>query len=343
MKLLSIASCVLALGAASGWAQAPEAHYPDDFEENQPQMMVMGNDAWIEDWPGMSSLQAYQGRNVYHSCGATMISPRWALTAAHCAEGVYIEEGDGARAVQYFPDEAGRSMVRFGPLQLAVNQPFLGDVPPDAVYGIEDVIVHPGYESGRTENGNDIALLKLDRPWFGPVMPVDGLNADVSPDNLWPARPGDARAYRIWAAGFGKLGETAEDEAEISRTGHLVSAPSMILQDGLVPVVDTLQCTDFIQSRIEEWEIDMDPGLEINHETQICAGIGEVDACQGDSGGPMVYRGDDGPVQVGIISWGLGCARNESPGVYVRTRAYGDWVASVISEAEEDPSEAAPE
>ena len=59
MKLLSIASCVLALVAASGWAQAPEAHYPDDFEENQPQMMVMGNDAWIEDWPGMSSLQAY--------------------------------------------------------------------------------------------------------------------------------------------------------------------------------------------------------------------------------------------------------------------------------------------
>ncbi|HEY0002009.1 MAG TPA: serine protease [Actinoplanes sp.] len=54
---------------------------------------------------------------------------------------------------------------------------------------------------------------------------------------------------------------------------------------------------------------------------EICAGYtaGGVDTCQGDSGGPM-FRKDasDAWIQVGIVSWGDGCARPNKPGVYTQ-------------------------
>ena len=59
----------------------------------------------------------------------------------------------------------------------------------------------------------------------------------------------------------------------------------------------------------------------------MCAGAPDDDTCTGDSGGPLVM-GEDQPVLVGIVSWGIGCYRDDSAGVYVRIDRdhFRDWI-----------------
>uniref|UniRef100_A0A3B4VGR7 Peptidase S1 domain-containing protein n=1 Tax=Seriola dumerili TaxID=41447 RepID=A0A3B4VGR7_SERDU len=61
----------------------------------------------------------------------------------------------------------------------------------------------------------------------------------------------------------------------------------------------------------------------------ICAGDldGSVDACEGDNGGPLVCEDAVGVSYLwGIISWGRGCGRPRSPGVYTQVAHYFEWI-----------------
>lgn len=62
-------------------------------------------------------------------------------------------------------------------------------------------------------------------------------------------------------------------------------------------------------------------GSKVYENSMICAGGLGKDACQGDSGGPLLTA--DHTTLVGLISWGVGCARTEG-GVYTRISAYRD-------------------
>ena len=67
----------------------------------------------------------------------------------------------------------------------------------------------------------------------------------------------------------------------------------------------------------------------------ICAGDtvnGGVDTCQGDSGGPMTKRDASGAWrEVGIVSYGNGCARAGFPGVYGEVQSFSADIAARIS------------
>jgi len=74
-------------------------------------------------------------------------------------------------------------------------------------------------------------------------------------------------------------------------------------------------------------------------DNMLCAkDIGE-DSCQGDSGGPLVVKGRDGStdVQVGVVSWGIGCANENFPGVYARVSSVYDWIKREVCERSSDP------
>ncbi|XP_017109475.2 trypsin-7 [Drosophila bipectinata] len=96
--------------------------------------------------------------------------------------------------------------------------------------------------------------------------------------------------------------------------------PSCLLQEVEVPVLDNDECvaqTNYTQKMITK--------------NMMCSGypgVGGRDSCQGDSGGPLVrLRPDDKRFeQIGIVSWGNGCARPNYPGVYTRVTKYLDWI-----------------
>ena len=67
------------------------------------------------------------------------------------------------------------------------------------------------------------------------------------------------------------------------------------------------------------------PGNRINRK-HICALSPDADACQGDSGGPLVTTEKGRLVQVGIVSFGMGCADARFPGVFTNVGQFLEWI-----------------
>ncbi|MCP4688648.1 MAG: serine protease [Desulfobacterales bacterium] len=69
-------------------------------------------------------------------------------------------------------------------------------------------------------------------------------------------------------------------------------------------------------------------GLGIT-DNMLCAGLqeGGKDTCAGDSGGPLFTINAAGdPVQIGVVSFGPGCAMPGAYGVYARVSRYANWI-----------------
>jgi len=66
----------------------------------------------------------------------------------------------------------------------------------------------------------------------------------------------------------------------------------------------------------------------------VCAGMpeGGKDSCSGDSGGALVIKKSG--KQVGIVSWGIGCAEKDHPGVYtnVADKEINDFIESELKQ-----------
>ncbi|MFJ8961203.1 S1 family serine peptidase [Lentzea sp. NPDC102401] len=84
------------------------------------------------------------------------------------------------------------------------------------------------------------------------------------------------------------------------------TAKSPLLHKAYVPIMSDEQCAATY--------------ARYDAQAMFCAGYpdGGIDACVDDSGGPFVVDGR----LAGIVSWGIGCARPNAPGVYTRVTTY---------------------
>ncbi|XP_042867708.1 transmembrane protease serine 9-like [Penaeus japonicus] len=88
-----------------------------------------------------------------------------------------------------------------------------------------------------------------------------------------------------------------------------------------------------VQVPIEAHEICSNRYYPFVTKNMICAGLkeGGKDACQGDSGGPLVMDNGNGSyLLIGIVSWGIECAKPENPGVYANVANYVNWISEII-------------
>ena len=146
------------------------------------------------------------------------------------------------------------------------------------------VIRAPGFQ--HETRGDDWAVIQLDRPIDRPTLPLTRGTA------------GDQGRFTIM--GWGQISE-----------GSLRQQTK--LRYATVPTVPDSVCAAEYKKA----------GVQLVAAEQICAGGHGADTCQGDSGGPMVRRTSSGGwVQVGIVSWGLGCARADYPGVYTQVSRF---------------------
>lgn len=74
-------------------------------------------------------------------------------------------------------------------------------------------------------------------------------------------------------------------------------------------------------------------------DNMLCAAREGKDSCQGDSGGPLIIKGNyydsSEDIQVGVVSWGTGCAQAEYPGVYARVSEQYEWIMNEIESGTE--------
>lgn len=217
----------------------------------------------------------------------------------HVCGGTLITENWVLSAAHCFPNpnDVTSYIIYVGRQQLN------GWNPDETNHRINRVVVPYGYTDPQL--GQDIALVELATPvvWSDRVQPVclPNANAEFNSD------------MKCMITGWGDI----RDGVALQGVGAL--------QEVQVPIIDSSSCQDmFLINPTENIDIRSD---------MMCAGFAEggKDSCQGDSGGPLVCQISDGSwVQAGIVSFGLGCAKPNRPGVYAKVSSFTNYIRSNV-------------
>ncbi|KAK1785926.1 hypothetical protein P4O66_017676, partial [Electrophorus voltai] len=160
-------------------------------------------------------------------------------------------------------------------------------------YSVNKIIVNGDYNADISDY--DLAMMRLSKPVT--------MGVSVRPVCLTTYDLGLRGGAPLVVTGWGTLQENGQ--------------PASTLQKAKIPLIDEAQCSAIYGASLTS--------------RMLCAGYlqGKVDACQGDSGGPLVYFNSEWML-VGVVSWGVGCAKTGYPGVYSNVGQMLNWVYSVM-------------
>ncbi|EJK69027.1 hypothetical protein THAOC_09756 [Thalassiosira oceanica] len=201
-------------------------------------------------------------------------------------------------------------------VKVVVGRHNLDDEVDGEVIGASLELSHPDYDPQTTDN--DYMIVVLER-----AVEADVDQVQISPDVV----PVDSA---VTVMGWGDTNidlDIAELAIELMETDvHTISNEECDASNGTL--------TDSLGSYDENYHQQITRNMlcaENEHEA--------TDSCQGDSGGPLVIRTALGEpdLQVGVVSWGVGCAHDAFPGVYARVSEKYEWIRAEVCNRSADP------
>jgi|GEM_PF-1660646 len=268
----------------------------DDYSGNIPVVAVSQADGerFLKQLDNVATIDvSSQATNVQSStCGASFIGDKWVVTAAHCVEDVSPNT-----------------------LKVNVGEYDLSDGARNAT-DIKNIYIHPNYNQDDYFN-NDIALIELVETIDKPAVTL----ADATTTS-------DLASMMSYATVIGwgnQVGYGPDDEQPAGSQPdklYQVELSLMTNEQCINQLIKTYQDLDNITYSTEDLGIT---------DKMICANYleGGRGSCQGDSGGPLLVNTNEGVQQVGIVSFGTGCADGRFPGVYARVGKFTDWIKSI--------------
>ena len=259
--------------------------------ESTTAAIVNGTDAPAGTYPWMTALiqktaNTTLANSLRQFCGASLIAPRWVLTAAHCLEGRQPED---------FQVLIGRDNI---------------DGSGGELIEVSEIIVNPRYNAVKVTN--DVALLRLAAP--ATAVPV-ALPAAATVGSF-DAMSGTALG---WGSSTGirspactlVFPQTTPAKPTDFRCNSLVlgkQGPIARLQSGQLAILDNAACYRRYVAFLDQHNYAYPPDLRADQPVQ-SGDLCTIDAalktsvCYGDSGGPLLAQVAGQTVVVGIASF----------------------------------------
>ncbi|CAO1430645.1 unnamed protein product [Diamesa hyperborea] len=255
--------------------------------------IVGGSKAGLQEFPWMALLKYQVDQKFKFTCGSTLISSRYVLTAAHC--------------ITSLPQQYQLKAVRLGEYDRSTeNDCQLVDRseeeyecnPPVQDIDIEKLIPHPGYNNPRYSN--DIGLVRMVK---SPDMSLSNILPICLPVNA-ELRQTIAERYTVTGYGYTENGRDSD-----------------VLLKILVPFVPQDKCQTKHRA------------IRFTQGHMCYGGEGIIDSCKGDSGGPILnyatYKDRVKAVLFGVVAAGhadCGHGVTNFPGIYTNVTYYLEWV-----------------
>ncbi|PKI13206.1 trypsin-like serine protease [Colwellia sp. 12G3] len=235
------------------------------------------------------------------TCGASFIGEKWVLTASHCVENANIEF-----------------------LKVNIGEYDLSNGASNAK-AIKRIFMHPEYDEGSSLN-NDIALIELVETVDSPALTL--LDYDTS--KQLALANGSATVI-----GWGNINAYGPNDESPPN-----SQPDKLRQVEL-SLLSNEQCKDKLAQAYTDLDgINYSPNQVGITDSMICAEFlgGGKGSCQGDSGGPLLVNTNQGWQQIGVVSYGVGCADAAFPDVYARVGNFTSWIKSITQGIAVEPN-----